>query len=198
MLRLLQSTEVKKTLPKTGLYNQFGWNASQRDRFDADVSRLDFVNWISPRTLPAIAEGKDVKEIFVVEVTLKRKDFDAKNIELLGKSIPQKIVYLMRFGDEVILGVYHLKLFLTSWHRDEGASIRIEGLNLDAVWDNIVSSIGQFSVETDKSLSEQIKVNEERAKNERQIAALEKQLNTTKQPRKKREFYLKIQELKSN
>ncbi len=198
MLRLLQSTEVKRPLPKARLFKQFGWNASQRDSFDSDVSRIDFVNWISPRTLPAIAEGKEVKEIFVVEVTLKRHEFDISNIKLLGKSIPQKIVYILRYEDNAMLGVYHSKLFLSSWQHAEGASLQISGLNFDTVWENIVSAIGQFSVEEDKSLSEQIKVDEERAKLKRQIAALERQMNATKQPRKKRELYLRIQELKLN
>ena len=69
-------------------------------------------------------------------------------------------------------------------------------MNLDAVWENIVSSIGQFAVEEDKSLSEQIKIDEERAKLERQIAALERQMNATKQPRRKRELFIELQKLK--
>lgn len=69
MLGLPQSTEVKRPMPKVGLYKRFDWNASQHERFDADVARLDFANWVSPRTVPAVAEGAEVKEIYVVEVT---------------------------------------------------------------------------------------------------------------------------------
>ncbi|MDE6856274.1 MAG: DUF4391 domain-containing protein, partial [Muribaculaceae bacterium] len=61
MFGLPSSTEVKRPLPKTQLFKRFDWTASQRDRFDADVSRLDFVNWISPHTVPAIAVGDEVK-----------------------------------------------------------------------------------------------------------------------------------------
>lgn len=78
MLGLPQSTEVKRPLPKAQLYKRFDWKPSQRECFDGDVSRLDFVNWIAPRTLPAIAEGTEVKEIYVVEVALKNRDFDIK------------------------------------------------------------------------------------------------------------------------
>ena len=105
MLGLPQSTEVKRPLPKAQLYRRFDWKPSQRESFDGDVSRLDFVNWISPRTLPAIAEGAEIKEIFVVEVTLKDRDFDMKNIMLLAKSIPQNVIYLLRFEDEAMLAV---------------------------------------------------------------------------------------------
>lgn len=196
MLGLPPTTEVKRPLPKAQLFKRFDWSPSQRERFDGDVSRLDFVNWISPRTIPGIAEGKEVKEIFLVEVSLKSRDFDTKNITFLAKSIPQRIVFALRFEDEVSFAVYHDKLFISSWLSIDEATLTISGLNLDAVWENIVSSIGQFAVEEDKFLSEQIKIDEERAKLERQIAALERQMNATKQPRRKRELFIELQKLK--
>lgn len=196
MLNLPQSTEVKRPLPKAQLYKRFDWKPSQRECFDGDVSHLDFVNWIAPRTLPAIAEGNEVKEIFVIEVSLKSRDFDQKSIVLLAKSIPQRVIYLLRYEGEVMLAVYHAKLFTAPWRSLDSASVELSGLNLDAVWQSIVSSIGQFSVEQDKSLTEQIKFDEEHDKRLRQIAALERQMNATKQPRRKRELFLELQKLK--
>lgn len=198
MLGLPQSTEVKRPLPKAQLYKRLDWKPSQRDSFDGDVSRLDFVNWIAPRTLPAIAEGAEVKEIFVIEVSLKSRDFDTKNIVLLAKSIPQRVIYLLRFEDEAMLAVYHSKLFTAPWQSIDSTTVALSGLNLDAVWEAIVSSIGQFSVDQENSLSEQIKIDEERDQLLRQIAALERQMNVTKQPRRKRELFLELQKLKGN
>lgn len=197
MLGLPQSTEVKRPLPKAQLFKRFDWKPSQRDSFDGEVSRLDFVNWIAPRTLPAIAEGAEVKEIFVIEVSLKNRDYDPKNIVLLAKSIPQRVIYLLHFEDEVILAVYHSKLFTAPWQSIDSATVVLTGLNLDAVWETIVSSIGQFSLAQENSLTEQIKVDEEREKLLRQIASLERQMNATKQPRRKRELFLELQKLKN-
>lgn len=196
MISLPSSTEVRRALPKAGLYRKFVWTPSQRERLDADASRLEFVNWIAPRTVPAISVGNEVKEIFVVDVLLKRRDYDLKIIEFLAKSIPQRIVFVLRHDDEAILAAYHTKLFTTPWRAIEDISLPLSGLNLDAVWENIVSTIGEFSVEQDKSLSEQIKVDEERAKLEHQIASLESQMNATKQPRRKRELYAEIKKLR--
>lgn len=198
MLGLPQSTEVKRPLPKAQLYKRFDWKPSQRDSFDGEVSRLDFVNWIAPRTLPAIAEGTEVKEIFVIEVSVKSRDFDTKNIVLLAKSIPQRVIYLLRFEDEVMLAVYHSKLFTAPWQSLDSATVALSGLNLDAVWQSLVSSIGKFSVEQENSLTEQIRVDEERDKLLRQIAALERQMNAAKQPRRKRELFLELQKLKTH
>ena len=197
MLGLPQSTEVKRPLPKSQLFKRFDWKPSQRESFDGSVSHLDFVNWIAPRTLPAIAEGNEVKEIFVIEVSLKSRDFDQKSIVLLAKSIPQRVIYLLRFEDEAMLAVYHAKLFTAPWQSSDSVTVELSGLNLDAVWQSIVSSIGQFSVEQDNSLTEQIKVDEEHDKLLRQIAALERQMNATKQPRRKRELFIEIQKLKN-
>lgn len=198
MLGLPQSTEVKRPLPKAQLYKRFDWKPSQRESFDGEVSRLEFVNWIAPRTISAIAEGAEVKEIFVIEVTLRTRDFNPKNIVLLAKSIPQCVIYLLHFEDEAMLAVYHSKLFTSPWQPIDNVTVPIEGLSLDAVWQSLVSSIGQFSVEQENSLTEQIKVDEERDKLLRQIAALERQINATKQPRRKRELFLELQRIKKS
>lgn len=198
MYGLPKSTEVKRPLPKAQLYNQLGWSASQRERFDADVSRLDFSHWISPRTIPAIAVGNEVKEIFVVDVTLKLRNYDIKNITLLAKSIPQRIIFALRWENEVQLAAYHTKLFVTAWQliSNNYSLLTIEGLTFDAVWSNLISSIGNFVVEQENSLTEQIKINEEKQKLQQQIANLERQMNATKQPRRKRELYNEIKRLK--
>lgn len=197
MLNLPQSTEVKRPLPKAQLSKRFHWKPSQRESFDGEVSRLDFVNWIAPRTLPAIAEGTEVKEIFVIEVSLKSRDFDTKNIVLLAKSIPQRVIYLLRFEDEALLAVYHTKLFATTWHSLDSVSIPLDGLTLDAVWQNIVAFVGGLEVADGNSLTEQIRVDEERNTILRQINSLEQQMRTSSQPRRQREIYSLIKQLKS-
>lgn len=100
--------------------------------------------------------------------------------------------------DEDMLAAYHAKLFTALWRAIDNISLPFTGLNLDTVWENIVSSVGDFSVEEDNSLSEQIKIDEERAKLERQITALERQMNATKQPCRKRELFVELQKLKGN
>lgn len=197
MLGLPQSTEVKRPLPKAQLYKRFNWKPSQRDSFDGEVSRLDFVNWIAPRTLPAIAEGSEVKEIFVIEVSLKSRDFDTKNIVLIAKSIPQRVIYLLRFEDEAILAVYHTKLFTTTWQPIDNVTVLIEGLSLDAVWQNIVAYVGSFEVVAGNSLTEQIRIDDEHARLVRQIESLERQMRSTSQPHRQRKLYSEIKKLKA-
>lgn len=194
MYGLPNTTEVKKQLPKKAIYAKFDMPASQRERFDADIARLDFVAMLSPRTIPAIAEGEEVKEIYVLAVQLKKKDYDAKNIALLSKLIPQKMVFALHYEDEVQFAIYHTKSITSAWGC---SSLSINGLNLDVVWDNIVKDIGHIEVEEGNTLTGQIKVNEEQAKLLAQIKALERKMANEKQPRRKREYFEQIKKLKN-
>lgn len=199
MLGLPISTELNKTLPKSQLYKKFDLRASQQASFDKDVASMAIVNALMPQTLPAIAEGKEVKAIFVIEVELKRKDFDHKSIGLIARLIPQRIVFALRFEDKVMLAVYHDKLFTAQWQAVESATLPLSGLTLDAVWENIVcqlSDINSSLLTPNSSLSDVIRQNDSRAKLERQIAALEKQMRSTTQTHRQRELYSQIKKLK--
>ncbi|MDD7604820.1 MAG: DUF4391 domain-containing protein [Candidatus Limisoma sp.] len=196
MLGLPQSTEVKRSLPKAQLYRQFDWKPAWCDAFDAEVSRLDFVNWIAPKTVPAIAAGVEIKEIFVVEVMLKQPTISNDNLLRLVKSIPQRIVWALTFEDKVQLAAWHSHLFTSERIDAAEASLPLNGFDLDATWQNIICTLGEFVVEADKSLTEQIKVNEEQARLQAQIDRLDRQMRAERQPRRKNELFKQIQKLK--
>lgn len=197
MLGLPQSTEVNRTMPKAQLYKKFELKQAQRDAFDADVARMEIVNFIAPQSLPAIAEGTEVKAVFVVDVELKRHDYDTKNIILISKLIPHRIIFALRHEDKVQLAVYHTKLFTGPWQSIQASNLTLSGLNLDVVWQNIVAFVGGLEVADGNSLTEQICVDDERARLVHQIESLERLMRSTAQPRRQREIYSEIKKLKS-
>lgn len=197
MLGLPQSTEVNRPMPKAQLYKKFELKQAQRDAFDADVARMEIVNVIAPQSLPGVAEGTEVKAVFVVDVELKRHDYATKNIILIAKLIPHRIIFALRHEDKVQLAVYHTKLFTGPWQSLQTSNLTISGLNLDTVWQNIVTFVGKLELADGNSLSEQILVDEERARLIRQIELLERQMRTTSQLRRQRELYSEIKKLKS-
>lgn len=198
MLGLPQTTEVNRPLPKAQLYKKFELKQAQRDAFDTDVARMEIVNFIAPQTLPAIAVGSEVQAVFVVDVELKHRDYDTKNILLISKLIPHRIIFVLRHDDMLQLAVYHTKLFTSKWYLKSNISnpISLSGLNLDSVWENIVATIGSLEVAEGNSLTEQIRVDDERIRVLRQIEALERQMRSTAQPRRQRELYAEIKKLK--
>lgn len=199
MYGLPPSTEAKKQLPKKAIYAKFDLKPAQRESFDADVSTLYIVGVVSPRTVPAIAEGEEVKEFYVVFVQLKRKEYDPKNIALLTKLIPQRMVLALHHGDEVQFAIHHTKLITSAWQllTPNSSLLTIEGLSLDTVWENIVKNIGQIDVEEGNTLTEQIATDDKRAKLLSQIATLERKMASEKQPRRKREYFEQIKKLKA-
>ena len=198
MYGLPQTTEIKKQLPKTRIFAKFNMPASQREHFDADISRIDIEVGVSKATVPALAEGEEVKEFYVLGIHLKRKEYDPKNILMLTKLLPHKMVFSLHYEEEIQFAIHHTKLITSAWkninHKSE--LINLQGLNLDAVWENIVKSIGHIEVEEGNTLTEQIKANEEQAKLLAQIKTLERKMASEKQPRRKREYFEQIKNLR--
>lgn len=197
MFGLPSSTEVKKQLPKKAIYAKFDMSASQRERFDADISRIDIMAIVSSKTLPGLAEGEEIKEFYVLGVQLKHREYDPKNITMLTKLISQKMVFAMLYEENVLFAIHHIKLITSDWIQFQEAILPFSGLSLDAVWENIVKSIGHIEVAEGNTLSEQIKANEEQAKLLAQIKALERKMANEKQPRRKREYFEQIKKLKN-
>ena len=197
MLGLLLSTEINKPLPKTAVFTKFALTAKQREHFDADISRMTLVNVVSPHTVPALAEGSGVKSFYVLSVQLKRKDYDAKNITMLARLIPQHILFILQCNDECQLAVFQERLFVSAWSSFcEIKSLPLQGLDLDKVWTNLVTHIGDFSLQGENTLKEQIQQNETQAKLQKQIEALEKKCMVERQPRRKQELFEELKQLK--
>ena len=194
MLGLPKSTELSQSLPKTRLFAKFNLRAPQKEHFDEDVSRMAIVNVISQRTIPALLPGKKVESIYVLEVILKRQDYDHKNILLLSKLIPQNIVFLLRFEDKVQLAIFHTRLLTSDWGPEP--EVILSGLDLDAVWESIVKMVGTIEVEEGNTLEEQIHYDEARAKLLNRIEDLEAKSRSEKQTRRRLEMFEELQELK--
>lgn len=198
MLGLPKTTEIAKQLPKKAIFTKFELKPAQRDRFDADISRIDIVNMVSPNTVPGLKEGERVKEFYVLLVLLKQEEYDEKNIMLLSKLIKQHMVFALAYQDRVRLAVVHEKLFFTAWEPLANALLPLMGFDMDKVWENLVMAIGHFEVMEGVTIEEQITIDGEKQKVIKQIETLEKKLKAEKQPMKRYGLYKQIQELKEN
>ena len=196
MYGLPLSTERKQQLPKKAIYAKFEWKPAQREHFDADIARIDIVAVVSPGTVPGLGEGLVVKEFYLLAVQLKRREYDIQNIAQLTKLIPQNMVFALQYDNRTQFAVFHRKLFTSAWQPTEEAVLPLSGLSLDAVWENIVKGIGQIEVAEGHTLTEQIVVDDQRAKLLAQIATLERKMANEKQPRRKREYFELIKKLK--
>lgn len=194
MLGLPKATELNKKLPKTAVYAKFQMNTAEKAKIDADISRITIVNEVSASKVN-IAPGEKVQAFFVLQVVLKRREFNERTLIVLSKLIPQNMVLLLEYDGQAKLAVYHTKLLQTPWSDPETLSLAINGLNMDAVWENVIVQIGGIQVQEGNTLDQQLERDEQKAKLEKEIARLQKQLWAEKQPKKKFELNFKIKEL---
>jgi hypothetical protein len=196
MLKLPTSTILNKSLTKKTLFSKFDVKPATKEKFDADISKISIVHEVSSITTDLV-KGENVEAFFVLLVNLKRKHFDEKNIVLLSRLISQKMMFVLSYNDKAKLAVYRTKLMQSDWYPMDKLSIELQGLNLDTVWENIITQVGNIEVEPGKTLDEQIRLNEEREKLQQQIEVLERQARTEKQPRKKFELVQEIKKLEN-
>ena len=196
MLGLPKATELNKQLPKKAIYAKFKMNTAEKEKIDKDISRITIVNEVSPSKV-SLSAGEEVKSFFVMLVALKRKDFSEKTVVTLSNLIPQNLIMVLQYGNEAKLVVYRSKLLQTEWKTLNDLTIRLQGLNFDKVWENIVLQIGGMHLENGNSLDTQIEVDSKKEKIKKEIERLEKQARAEKQPKKKFIIVKKIKLLSS-
>lgn len=196
MLGLPKSTELNKLLPKKAIYAKFQMTPSQRERFDGEISRISIVGELSPSTT-GLAAGGTVGSIFVLLVSLKTKDFQSATIAQISKLIDQNMLLILEYEGQRKLAIYHSKLIQTAWMNADDCTITLPGLDLDAVWENLIVQVGGITIEQGNTLDQQIAADEKRAKLLKEIARLEKLARAEKQPKKKFELAQQINRLRT-
>lgn len=197
MLGLPKSTELNKPLPKTAIYTKFQMNAAEKAKIDADISRIVIVNEVSAAKLN-LEPGESVQAFFVLQVTLKHREFSEKTLITLSKLIPQNMVLLLECDGQAKLAIYHTKLLQTPWRDPAELTLTIKGLTMDVVWENVIVQVGNIRLQPGNTLDQQIAIDEQRAKLEKEIARLEKLAWAEKQPKKKFELVQRINALKKD
>lgn len=195
MLGLPESTEVRQFISKAAIYRKFELNNSQQTSFDEDIKKITIVNEISSQTVKL--SGSDENSFFVLEVQLKHKNYDKKNIERLSKLIDQNILLVLTYEDEARLAVFKTILHETEWEQLENINLTLTGLSFDALWENVIRTVGGIETQEESTLEEQITSNIEKAKIQKQIDALKKKMKNEKQFNRQIEIKAEIKRLEN-
>lgn len=195
MLGLPESTEVRQFISKAAIYRKFELNNSQQTSFDEDIKKITIVNEISSQTVKL--SGNNDNSFFVLEVQLKHKNYDKKNIERLSKLIDQNILLLLTYEDEARLAVFKTILHETEWKSLENIKLTLTGLSFDALWENVIRTVGVIETQEESTLEEQITSNIEKAKIQKQIDVLKKKMKNEKQFNRQIEIKSEIKSLEN-
>ena len=209
MLNLPRSTEFNKRIPKQKFYENLPVTPAIRKAFTEQIKIIYWRNKLAAATLN-LAPGEQVTEIEVFEVRLTSPNLDENLLRLIDREIPYHILFLleqngkyqavMGYKEAAASGKAAFKVdryYHTEWMDEAEFPLHLEGLTLDAVYENLIRQIAAMQGEEwglECGVAENIARTAEREKVEKQIAALESRIRKEKQPKKKFEL---VQELKS-
>lgn len=193
MFDLHKTSEIRKPLHKKLIYEKYAAELSgnRKDKFDADISRMIITNEISEASVN-IKATEDTSAIFVLQVELKRKEYDDKNIIMISKLFGQKLLIVLHYENKYQLAIYETRLLKSDWKNEEEISLKLKGLDLGSVWDNFVTQVSGINVQVGNTLVEQINVEAEKEKLRKQIADLELKARKEVQSKKKFEMVQRV------
>lgn len=210
MLRLPKSTEFNKRIPKQKFYENLSVTPAIRKAFSEQIKTIYWRNKLAATTLN-ISSGEQVTEIEVFEVKLASPNLDENVLRLIDREIPYHILFLlahdgkcravMGYKEAATPGKNAFKVdryYYTEWMSETEVPIRLEGLTLDAIYENFIRQIAgnTLSGEESATLKDSIERQKRMEQIEKQIATLEGKIKKERQPKKKFELVQQIKALK--
>ena len=209
MLGLPQSTEFNKRIPKKKIYENLTVAPSIRKLFAEQIKIIYWRNKLASTTLN-VACGKHVSEVEIFELRLNESYLNEEVLRLIDSRLPYHILFLLEYDgkyqaviaykEAICSGKPTFKVeryYRTEWVREESLPLHLEGLTMDAVYDNFVRQIagGRLFNEENITLKEIIEQQKEREQLERRIAVLRAKMKKERQLNRKMELKAYIKKI---
>ena len=211
MLGLPRSTEFNKRIPKQKFYENLSLTPAVKKAFTEQIKAIYWRNKLAATTLN-LAPGEQGTEIEVFEVKLTSPDLDEGVLRLMDREIPYHILFLLERDEKyrAVMGYKEAagsgkaafkvdRYYHTEWMDEAELPLHLEGLTLDAIYENFIRQIAGNNLRAGEevSLKERIEQQKQREQRKRQIAALEARIRKEKQPKKKFELIQEMRDLQS-
>ena len=209
MLGLPKTTEFNKRIPKQKFYENLSVTPATKKAFTEQIKIIYWRNKLAEATLN-LAPGEQVTEIEVFEVKLNSPDLDENVLRLIDREIPYHILFLLEYDGKYQAAVGYKeaagsgkaafkvdRYYRTDWLVEEELPLHLEGLTIDAVYENLIRQIAGDSLSggEDTTLKESVEQQKQREQLEKQIATLEAKMKKEKQLNRKMELKAEIKKL---
>ena len=210
MLGLPKSTEFNKRIPKQKFYENLSVTPAMKTAFTEQIKSIYWRNKLAATTLN-LAPGKLVTEIEVFEIRLTSPDLDEDILRLIDREIPYHILFLLEYDRkyQAAMGYKEVsssgkaafkveRYYRTEWLTEEELSLHLEGLTIDAVYENFIRQIAgdRLVGNENTTLKESVEQQKQREQIEKQIVALETKMKKEKQLNRKMELKAEIKKLR--
>ena len=211
MLGFPVSTEFNKRIPKQKFYDNLDVSPTLRRVFVDQIRLVYWRNKLAASTLN-IAAGEVVSEVEVFEVRLNETKLDEAVLKQIDKEIPYHILFILTcdgkaqawigYKEAAASGSNAFKVnryYHTDWMPEDELQLRIDGLNMDTVYESLVRQIAGDKLQADsgESLKETVERDEKKKQLEKQIAALESKMRSEKQLNRQMEINAELKRIKS-
>lgn len=195
MLNFPSSTAFNKKIPKQKFYEKLGVSKSLEQLFVKEIETIYWRNKLSHETLN-VSPGKNIKEIEIIEIELKTLQISKNIIELIDREIPYHLVFVVKYNELSQLwisfkedsknreGKFKVdKYYQTGWKMMEDIVLKIDGLNLDKIYENFMLQIagGKLQIEEGSDIKEAVSNAKKQEKLESTIKMLEVKIKNEKQ-----------------
>ena len=195
MLRFPVSTEFNKRIPKQKFYENLDVSATLRRVFVDQIRIVYWRNKLAASTLN-IAAGEAVTEIEVFEVRLNEPKLDEAVLKQIDKEIPYHLLFILTcdgkaqawigYKEAAASGSSAFKVnryYHTDWMPEDELQLRIDGLNMDAVYESLVRQIAGDKLQADsgESLKESVERDEKIKNLKKQIEVIQGKIRKEKQ-----------------
>jgi len=207
MLILPDSTVFGRRIPKQKFYEKLSVNAALRRVFIEQIESILWRNKLSPDTIN-IPKGEKVSELEILQINLRQQDIDTAVLELIDREIPYHILFLLEYGGNFQARIGYKESsgtkaafkvsaqYQTDWMSLEDLPLFVDGLTLDAVYENFVRQVaGELLSGGAESLADTVSRNREKQKLSRRIAVIEAKILKEKQFNRKVALNAELKEL---
>lgn len=197
MINFPESTKTNRRIPKEAFYKHLSLSTALKSKFVSDISRIVAENSLTKENLNLVKDS-EIKEILLLSIELKKRDYDQRIIEAIAKGNPHKLVFLMSYEDQKQLAVYYQKLYMTEWMPENKVELHLSGDRLEDIWSGLVRQIAigpDAQSSSNISLDDQLDRLDEIKLLQQRIKKLERAAWGETQPKKKFALY---QDLKKN
>ena len=193
-MTLPKSTDFNKRIPKEKFYENLNVTPTVKKFFVEQIKVIYWRNKIATSTTN-LGPGTTVTEIEFFEIRLKSGILDETVLRQIDKEIPYHIVFLLEYDGkyqawtaykEASAGNTAFKVnqyYHTDWMTEEELPLKLDGLNIDAVYENFIYQLAGDTLQAgvNESLQEVV-ARDEKVKNlKKQIEALQAKIRKEKQ-----------------
>lgn len=140
MLNLPSTVLVNRVMPKKAFYEHLKTTAAIKEQFVQQIERIEMVASIKEASIH-IPGDRDVAEIDVLALHLKGVDVPYEAIELVARSIPNKLLFVCLTNESCRLLVRRNRLYETEWMPTDDAKLELVGSTLGELWDSVTSQV---------------------------------------------------------